>query len=375
MPGIRGMDARILPEPGSLVSIDPVAIAESALPPTVEVPGWVAGGETTHARLVDSVAHFTHQRDTEALDHSLTLSLAELADARAVTLYKRAGERVGPHERLVRCSRNALGRFNVEQVPRSTDAAAELLLQQGERDGGCVRLRDGSYGMLVPIRHDGRMIGALMLESEHPLELLRPLVEGFARIYANYVGLLDESERDKLTGLYNRRSFDRHLQRQLHGTQPREGEAAGQTWLAILDIDHFKRINDTWGHLYGDEVILMIAQQMRASFRYGDALFRFGGEEFVVLMSAIDREAAGAALQRFRIRVQDHAFPQVGQVTVSVGFALIGPHDYPATVLDRADKALYFAKNSGRNQVFSYEDLRARGALDGDVTAGSVDLF
>ena len=357
------------------MSIDPVATVDPVPPRSAEVPGWVSGGEATQARLVDSVAHFTHQRDTEALDHSLTLSLAELADPRSVTLYKRAGERSGPQESLVRCSRNALGRFNIDLVPRSADASTDLLLQQGERDGGCVRLRDGGYGMLVPIRHDGRMIGALMLESEHPLEMLRPLVEGFARIYANYVGLLDESERDKLTGLYNRRSFDRHLQRQLHGTRPREGEQAGQTWLAILDIDHFKRINDTWGHLYGDEVILMIAQQMRASFRHGDALFRFGGEEFVVLMSAIDREAATAALQRFRTRVQDHEFPQVGQVTVSVGFAVIGPHDYPATVLDRADKALYFAKNSGRNQVFSYEDLRARGALDGDVTAGSVDLF
>ncbi|HEU4669316.1 MAG TPA: GGDEF domain-containing protein [Dyella sp.] len=359
----------------SFVAVDPNAAVVSQEPHPAEAPGWVESGELAQARVVDSVAHFTHQRDTEALDHSLTLSLAELADASTVTLYKRAGERVGPHERLVRCARNALGRFNVELVPRSSDAAAELLLQQGERDGGCVRLRDGGYGMLVPIRHEGRMIGALMLESAHPLELLRPLVEGFARIYANYVGLLDESERDKLTGLYNRRSFDRHLQRQLQGIRPREGEEASQTWLAILDIDHFKRINDTWGHLYGDEVILMIAQQMRASFRHGDALFRFGGEEFVVLMSALDREAAAAALDRFRQRVQDHAFPQVGRVTVSVGFALIGPQDYPATVLDRADKALYFAKNNGRNQVFSFEDLRARGELGEEVAAGSVDLF
>ncbi|OZB61937.1 MAG: GGDEF domain-containing protein [Lysobacterales bacterium 14-68-21] len=357
------------------MSIDRVATIGPVPPMPAEAPGWVTSGEAGQARVVDSVAHFTHQRDTEALDHSLTLSLAELADARAVTLYKRAGEHAGPQGSVVRCSRNALGRFNVELVPRTTDAAAELLLQQGERDGGCVRLRDGSYGLLVPIRHEGRMIGALMLESEHPLEMLRPLVEGFARIYANYVGLLDESERDKLTALYNRRSFDRHLQRQLHGTRPREGEEGSQTWLAIMDIDHFKRINDTWGHLYGDEVILMIAQQMRASFRRGDALFRFGGEEFVVLLPAVDEAAALAALERFRGRVADHAFPQVGRVTVSIGFAGIGANDYPATVLDRADKALYFAKNHGRNQVFSYEALRARGALEGDVSAGSVDLF
>lgn len=333
----------------------------------------MVSGEPTQARLVDSVAHFTHQRDTEALDYSLTLSLAELADARVVTLYKRAGEHGGPREALVRCARNALGRFNVEQAPRSADPATELLLQQGERDGGCVRLRNGGYGLLVPIRHDGRMVGALMIESEHPLELLRPLVEGFARIYANYVGLLDESERDKLTGLYNRRSFDRHLQRQLRGTRPRDGDEGCRIWLAILDIDLFKHINDGWGHLYGDEVIRMIAQQMRGSFRRGDALFRFGGEEFVVLLAAEDAVAAMAALDRFRTRVEEHAFPRVGQVTVSVGFVSIGSGDHPATVLDRADRALYFAKRQGRNQVCNYELLLAQGLLDEDTSPDAAD--
>ncbi|MBU6247622.1 MAG: GGDEF domain-containing protein [Xanthomonadaceae bacterium] len=355
--------------------IDPMPSAAAVPSPSADAPDWVASGEDTQARLVDTVAHFTHQRDTEALDHSLTLSLAELADARAVTLYKYAGDRAVPQDLLIRCRRNALGRYSVEPVPCADDADAGRLLRQGERDGGCVRLRDGGYGLLVPIRHDGRMIGALMLESAHPLEMLRPLVEGFARIYANYVGLIDESERDKLTGLYNRRSFERHLQQRVHAPRPRAGEEGSRAWLAIMDIDHFKRINDTWGHLYGDEVILMIAQQMRASFRHGDPLFRFGGEEFVVLLAAVDATAAQAALDRFRTRVQEHTFPQVGRVTVSVGFAAIGAGDYPATVLDRADKALYFAKNHGRNQVHNYDFLRARGALEGELAIGSVDLF
>jgi diguanylate cyclase (GGDEF)-like protein len=358
---------------GRSVSTEFVHAADTLPPLFAELAAWAGNEGTPQLRVLDSVAQFTHHRDIDALDHSLTLSLAELADAHVVTLYKRNGGRGDPCERLVRCTRNALGRYGVALLPQAADAASQALLRQSERDGGCVRLRDGNYGMLVPIRRDGRVIGALMLEGEHPLDHLRLLVEGFARIYANYIALLDESERDKLTGLYNRRTFERHMERQQKSSG--RGDTPGSRWLAILDIDHFKRINDTWGHLYGDEVILVIAQQMRASFRQGDALFRFGGEEFLVLLEAADEPSAGIALERFRARVQNHVFAQIGQVTVSVGYAAVGEHDYPATVLDRADKALYFAKNHGRNRVCNYESLRAGGALEGGAGPGSVDLF
>lgn len=148
--------------------------------------------------------------------------------------------------------------------------------------------------------------------GELPQRLLRPTVldEGLgARIYVNYIGLLDESERDKLTGLYNRRTFERHMQHPTKRLDDGEAkEPASPRWLAILDIDQFKRINDTWGHVYDDEVILVIAQQMRASFRQGEALFRFGDEDFLVLLESDDHAAAGVALERFRMRVQEYVF-------------------------------------------------------------------
>jgi diguanylate cyclase (GGDEF)-like protein len=212
----------------------------------------------------------------------------------------------------------------------------------------------------------------------------RPLAEGFARIYANYTALLHESERDKLTGLYNRRSLERQLQALLQQheqalqQQPSRELPAHeqpQVWLAILDIDHFKRINDTYGHIYGDEVILLLAQQMRASFRRDDVLFRFGGEEFVAVFGALGEHSVQAALERFRQRVAGYGFPQVGRVTVSVGYARAGRYDYPERVLDRADKALYYVKQHGRDGVRGYENLRECGLLDEGVTAGSIDLF
>ena len=335
-------------------------------------------GGRGHLALLDSVAQFTHHRDIDALDHSLTLSLAQLSAAQVVSLYKRAGENGDALRTLVRCVRDADGALSV----RSLELDTHDTLHQAPSSGVHRRLPCGAYQLRVPILRDGVLLGELQLEGHDPLAPLQPLVEGMARIYANYMALIHESEHDKLTGLYNRGALDRHLQRllkQFRGAALLSGDKppldrAGEIWLAILDIDHFKRINDTLGHLYGDEVILLLAQQMRTSFRQGDVLFRFGGEEFVVLLGASDADAAHHALDRFRRSVADHVFPQIGCVTVSIGYARVSANDYPATVLDRADKALYFAKNNGRNRLYNYECLRQLGELSASH-AGSVDLF
>jgi diguanylate cyclase (GGDEF)-like protein len=344
-----------------------------------------------HSRLLDSVAAFTHHRDIAALDHSLALSLAELTSAHSVVLAKRAID--GAYvESIVRCVPDAQGAYQLRaDDPDRADPALKLLHCCMHRLEVQMEWAQGIHRLVVPILRDGRAIGALQVDSDMPPAASRPLADGFARIYANYTGLLHESERDKLTGLYNRRSLERQLQRLLHQreqalrqaamarSEPNEqrGMPAGssQVWLAILDIDHFKRINDNYGHIYGDEVILLLAQQMRACFRRSDVLFRFGGEEFVILFGATEQATVHTVLERFRQRVAEHVFPQVGSVTVSIGYAGVGCHDYPANVLDRADKALYFAKQHGRNATYGYENLSARGLLGREMAAGSIDLF
>ena len=101
------------------------------LPPLfAELAAWAGNDGSPQLRVLDSVAQFTHHRDIDALDHSLTLSLAELADAHVVTLYKRNGGRGDPCERLVRCTRNALGRYGVVLLPQAADAASQTLLRQ-----------------------------------------------------------------------------------------------------------------------------------------------------------------------------------------------------------------------------------------------------
>ncbi|SEJ26132.1 GGDEF domain-containing protein [Frateuria terrea] len=351
----------------------------------VAAPGPRSVVPSAHARLLDSVAAFTHHRDIDALDHSLALSLAELAPAREVLLCKRTidGRRM---DSLVRCVADASGGFVVGACdPDEHDPALQPVwhCMDGQRSHVEVG-EDGCHRLYVPILHEGRALGALQLESGAALDGARALAEGFARIYANYITLLNESERDKLTGLYNRRTFERHLQRMFLplavARRAQERRAAGlgtpSVWLAIFDIDHFKRINDTYGHIYGDEVILLLAQQMRACFRQGDVLFRFGGEEFVILLTGHDEAEARGALERFRERVASYLFPQVGYVTVSVGYARAAPGDYPESVIDRADKALYYAKEHGRNRTHGYEEMLGRGELACELmSTGSIDLF
>lgn len=355
---------------------------DAAAPAAVEAPGEL--------RVLDSLAALTHHRDIDALDHSLVLTLAELTSARSVILAKRGPDETDL-ESIVRCAPDMLGAYRVHPVePARIHATLQPLHHCLDRLKAITEVTDGLHRQVVPIMRDGRAIGALQLDSYMAPSTSRQLIDGFARIYANYTALLHESEHDKLTGLYNRRSLERQLQRllQQRDEQGHSADApaareqrhaptgeAPQVWVGILDIDHFKRINDNYGHIYGDEVILLLAQQMRACFRRGDVLFRFGGEEFVILFSATDEATVQAVLERFRRRIEEYEFPQIGHITISIGYARIGAHDYPASALDRADQALYFVKQNGRNGIRGYEELGAGGLLGHDKVAGTIDLF
>jgi diguanylate cyclase (GGDEF)-like protein len=178
-----------------------------------------------------------------------------------------------------------------------------------------------------------------------------------------------------LTKLPNRQSLDaRLLQVCEHYSdyQVIDMTQEKSSWIAILDIDHFKRVNDNFGHLYGDEVLLIFSQLMGKCFRYHDFLFRFGGEEFVVILNLAFQESAIAAFNRFREVVGNYNFPTVGRVTVSIGVTHVDGKSMPTTQLDHADKALYHAKDSGRNRVVLYEDMPV---LVQDDDSGDIELF
>ena len=213
------------------------------------------------------------------------------------------------------------------------------------------------------------------------------LVRGLIRIYRSHLGILDDTDTDELTGLTNRKPFEEAFRRvMLVNNRPRLTTDAGpglgtrqstpRAEIAVVDIDLFKRVNDRFGHAYGDEVLVLLARLMRSAFRETDRLYRFGGEEFVVLLQRLDPAGADRALEQFRKAVEAYDFPQVGRVTVSIGVTSVREGDAGSCAFGRADQALYAAKRNGRNQVQRYETLvSTSGSHDELHVAEDIELF
>lgn len=198
-------------------------------------------------------------------------------------------------------------------------------------------------------------------------------VRASLQIYTNQVKLLKRTTRDSLTNLLNRDAFEKRMRslysrNGLYRRRSREPTCSG--CFAIADIDNFKCVNDTFGHVCGDTVLVSFAQIMRDSFRDDDVLCRFGGEEFVIVLSDIDIAVGVMALQRFKNAVQATEFPQGVKVTVSLGCTQLNL-EMPLDVMTaRADKALYYAKTHGRNKLCYYEDL-----VDSEKLEQDAELF
>lgn len=195
-------------------------------------------------------------------------------------------------------------------------------------------------------------------------------------MFHHFSSLIIENERDSLTGLLNRKTFDQAISRLILKQGSGSAVHSQAHFLAIFDIDHFKRINDRYGHVIGDEVLLMLSQLMQQTFRERDLLFRFGGEEFVGLFACAHAHDMQLLLERFTTALSAFVFPQVGQVTLSIGFAEVTADSVPNMVLEHADTALYYAKEHGRNRTCHYDALKSRGLLhDRRPLQGEIELF
>jgi len=232
--------------------------------------------------------------------------------------------------------------------------------------------------IMLPIPGANGQMRVLLLEAEQIDPNHWKSIHGLLAIYGNLLLILDEKERDKLTGLLNRQTFDDKLTKIIsycRNQAHREGRSTGSSWLAVLDIDYFKKINDEHGHLIGDEVLLVFARLMEKNFRSTDLLFRYGGEEFVVILNCCTKEGVATALERFRRIIEENGFPQIDKLTVSAGYVCLQDCMLPSTLVEQADQALYYAKDHGRNQVVSYEAMRKQVDAPVAVEDGDIELF
>ncbi len=208
---------------------------------------------------------------------------------------------------------------------------------------------------------------------------IKRIIRQVIRVYQNYTSLIRDNEHDTLTGLLNRKTFEYRMQKMLtvmHKTKQRRDDQPNSAYfLAVFDIDHFKRVNDEHGHLIGDEVLLTFSQLMKRSFREKDMLFRYGGEEFITVFECAQAQDIDIVLERFRKLVETHQFPTVNNITVSMGYTQVLAYDMTLQVVGRADQALYHAKECGRNQIQQYEKLLKTGILHEAKKVNDLELF
>jgi diguanylate cyclase (GGDEF)-like protein len=239
---------------------------------------------------------------------------------------------------------------------------------------------DTASRLVIPVVGAHHVWALLVIEGLREGAPNHALLDKLLRVFSNQTFVLSRSQLDPLTGLFNRQTFYERIRQVAQRTSPQRragdaGEFRGNCF-ALFDIDNFKEVNDVYGHLYGDEVLLLLARLMARSFRHEDVLFRYGGEEFAAVLVNVDLDSAERLLERFRRAVESYSFPRLEPKTVSIGYTELNIDLGADKVVMCADKALYYAKNNGRNQICCYEKLIAAGKLEPvTVAEGDIELF
>jgi len=169
-----------------------------------------------------------------------------------------------------------------------------------------------------------------------------------------------ESMLDPLTKIFNRKSFDEGMLKSFAEAE----ERGSPLCLMLIDIDHFKRFNDTWGHQTGDQVLRLVAMTLKSNIKGKDMAARYGGEEFAAILPETDLEGALIVADNIRKAIQAKELlkrstnEKLGRITASFGVAWYKQGDTPSSLIERADRCLYAAKHAGRNRVFSEAELK-----------------
>ena len=266
----------------------------------------ILNGEHTAVDLLESAIDVTAHADRDMLNEGLLNTLFDLVKPHSISclelLEKRDGAEVYRRYRvdaqgLVKSDSSSEAAYFPLHSDHALACCAETAKSHEE-----VSDSDGLRLIYPVLDAKGTVTGFFELITPQFAEAERYLMSAMLKLFHNYLHLLDESEKDTLTGLLNRRTFDRNLSKMLveesinddsaesegiDHPRRRSGNQYSQNWLAVIDVDHFKKINDNYGHLYGDEVLLLLAGLMRQTFRAYDKLFRFGGEEFVIILNKL----------------------------------------------------------------------------------------
>ncbi|MBN1288967.1 MAG: GGDEF domain-containing protein [Actinobacteria bacterium] len=254
-----------------------------------------------------------------------------------------------------------------------------IIVENLSTDDKCPNLAkvDSGSSVCIPITSKNSLRGVLHLRrseveafSEEDIQLATAMTYQFG-VAMQRASLFDQLNTlaitDPLTGLYNLRRLNRDLGREIQ----RSGLYHRPFSIIMSDIDHFKQLNDTFGHQAGDEIIRIVARALNKSTRDVDLVYRYGGDEFTILMPETDGEQAVEAAERYlheisslKVAIDDYTQP-IG-VTISIGLVSFTRETFePEELIAQADRALYIAKATGRNKVIVYSEIGCGGADEG----------
>lgn len=344
--------------------------------------------------LLGNLGKLTSIRDTEILEQSLLKTLGPLLGIQDTALYRTDdGQnvvRILFHHRSISVDKDGEARLveSIEEVSDLKDLQPEVFALTDQvrlLSMPCTRRIGGELTVAYPLFGANDIRGYFVFARDEEVSSVEDTtIRGVLEVFSNYYALLDVSQRDRLTGLLNRQALETSFGRIWTAlSQPplsseergrRAAEPSLNYWMSVIDIDHFKKVNDNYGHIVGDEVLLLVARLLTQSFRKSDLLYRYGGEEFVAIISADNEGLAAQVFERVRKAIANQPFPRVGKITISTGYCQARPDILPQEVLERADRSLYEAKNQGRNQVCHYADLVRRGILE-EASYGDTELF
>lgn len=240
-----------------------------------------------------------------------------------------------------------------EEHSRQMGAAVKLFARR--KDGSVLPVDIMLSPMLIDGRHSTLCIARDITERKVAEDKLRHQT---AELQKPHAELKELANRDSLTGLLNRRAFEEHAAQMLRTARRRKESTA----LLMIDLDHFKEVNDRFGHAEGDHVLKMVATALKTTARENDIVARLGGEEFVVAVLGANEAESIAAAERLRLAIA--AIRNTKSITASIGVTTCTPHLQKREVslileelLTQADRALYAAKHNGRNQVCHVNSL------------------
>ncbi len=325
--------------------------------------------------ILHHIENFTSQRDKELLAFSLLKSIREILSPIRTSILTLNGQDEPTMEIALTNGESCEYRYQDISVSDSTRASLDYINTWHLDE--LMKAHDDQYTSFHVLQQSRQQNQYLIITLDNkPSRSESYIVKGMLSIYGNFSSLLAESQTDELTGLMNRKTFEESIVKLYQGTAFEEESDLKSNWIAIIDLDHFKNINDSAGHLYGDEVLIHVSRVMRQTFTQDDMLFRFGGEEFVILMRNRTHSQCAENLDKLRLNVQEIVMNNLDPITISTGVCEFQKDVFHVTLMDQADQALYYSKQNGRNRVTFYEEIVEAGlAKDNSVTHGDIDLF